>query len=194
MFLLRRPSPERLGEVLAGLEGASATYDEVGATKPAEGAEADALPAGYHHVRVSGPVGEGPGAFEAAVAGVRGWRMHRGQGFDVLPADPPIAPGTTVLSVVRLPGAYVLAGCRIAWVVDEPDRFGFGYGTLPVHPARGEEAFVVARGPDGRVLLHVTAFSAPRHPLMRLGAPVARRQQERAAHGYVDALRAAVAG
>ena len=39
--------------------------------------------------------------------------------------------------------------CRIVWVVDEPDAFGFGYGTLRGHPDEGEESFVVRGGPGG---------------------------------------------
>jgi uncharacterized protein (UPF0548 family) len=87
----------------------------------------------------------------------------------------------------------VLFACRIVWAVDEPDRFGFAYGTLPLHPARGEESFVVDRDAMGTTTLTITAFSSPRHPLVRLGAPVARRQQAQATQGYLDALQAHVA-
>jgi uncharacterized protein (UPF0548 family) len=72
--------------------------------------------------------------------------------------------------------------------VDDPGRFGFAYGTLAVHPARGEEAFVVERTPEGGVRAQVVAFSRPHHPLVRLGGPVARRQQARATEGYLDAI------
>jgi uncharacterized protein (UPF0548 family) len=79
------------------------------------------------------------------------------------------------------------------WVVDDGDRFGFGYGTLPVHPESGEEAFVAERAPGGEVRLTIVAFSRARHPLTRLGGPVARRQQARFTDGYLDALRRHVA-
>lgn len=190
MFLLGRPSPARLAGVLAGAGGAPLTYDEVGATKPGE-----ALPPGYHHVHARRDLGEGDAAFRAAVDGIRTWQLHRGQGFLVVPDGPPIAAGAVVVSAIPLPvpGVHVVAACRIVWTVDEADRFGFGYGTLPAHPARGEEAFVVERGEGGRVALAITAFSTPRHPLVRLGAPVARLQQARATRGYLDALQAHVA-
>jgi uncharacterized protein (UPF0548 family) len=65
-----------------------------------------------------------------------------------------------------------------------------------IHPESGEEAFVVERGdPDGAagaVRLVITAFSRPRHPLVRLAGPMARRQQARATEGYLDALAAHV--
>ena len=81
------------------------------------------------------------------------------------------------------------SACRVVWVVDDGDRFGFGYGTLPVHPESGEEAFVAERAPGGEVRLSIVAFSRARSVLTRLGGPVARRQQERFTDGYVDALR-----
>jgi uncharacterized protein (UPF0548 family) len=187
LFLVRRPSDGKLAQILVELGDAPFTYDEVGAT-----AHPDDLPAGYHHVRVTCVVGHGDAAFAAAVGGIRGWRLHRRQGFRVMPADPPVEVGTSVAVDVPLVAVHVIATCRIAWVVDEPDRFGFGYGTLPVHPESGEEAFVVerdaARNGGGEVRLAITAFSRPRHPLVRMAGPVARRQQARATQGYVDAL------
>ena len=38
--------------------------------------------------------------------------------------------------------------CRVVYVVDEPDRRGFAYGTLPGHPESGEELFLVRYDPD----------------------------------------------
>jgi len=195
MFVVRRPSPDRLGRLLADVRGAALTYDEVGAT---EGAQAGGdLPSGYHHQRVSAVLGTGDAVFARAAEGVRRWRLHRGQGFTVHhdgPGDPPVAVGTEVLVDAPLaPVLHVLAACRVVWVADRPDRFGFGYGTLPVHPESGEEAFVVDRDDHGEVAVTVTAFSRPHHPLTRLGGPVARWQQARATRGYVDALRSYVA-
>jgi uncharacterized protein (UPF0548 family) len=184
VFVLGRPSDEKLVQVLDRVRGTPLTYGEVCAT-----AQPDALPAGYHHVRANRVLGSGDAAFAAACDGIRTWQLHRGQGFRVVPADPPIEVGTEVLTDVPLAGpVHVLAACRVVRVVDEPDRFGFAYGTLRVHPASGEEAFVVERAPSGEVEAVIVAFSRPRHPLMRLGAPIARRQQEMATDGYLDAL------
>jgi uncharacterized protein (UPF0548 family) len=189
MFLLRRPSVDRLGQILADVDDEPFTYDEVGAT------QGDELPPGYHHVRQQRDLGEGEAVFAAAADGLRAWQLHRRQGFLVVPAEPPIEAGTVVVSAAPLPvpGVHAVFACRIVWAVDEPDRFGFAYGTLPVHPARGEESFVVERDTGGRTTLTITAFSAPRHPLMRLGGPIARRQQAAATRGYLDALQAHVA-
>ncbi len=184
MFVIGRPSDERLVQVLYGVRGTPLTYDEVGATIGPDG-----LPSGYHHVRAERDLGPGDDVYAAAVEGIRRWQLHRRQGFRVAPADPPIEVGSEVITDLALAGPiHVLAACRIVGVVDEPDRYGFAYGTLQVHPASGEEAFVVERTASGGVRGVVTAFSRPRHPLVRLGGPVARRQQARATEGYLDAL------
>jgi uncharacterized protein (UPF0548 family) len=188
MFLVRPPSDDRLARVLADMAGADLTYPEVGAT-----ADPDALPAGYHHVRMETVVGEGDADFAAAADGIRTWRLHRGQGIRVAPAEPPLAPGTDVVLDVPSFGLHVVAACRVVWVVDDGDRFGFGYGTLPVHPASGEEAFVIDRAPGGEVRLSIVAFSRPHELLARLGSPVMRRQQLGATERYLEALRRHVA-
>ncbi|MGH9262513.1 MAG: DUF1990 family protein [Acidimicrobiales bacterium] len=184
MFVLGRPSDDKLAQVLDRVRGTPLTYGEVGAT-----VDTEALPPGYHHVRATRVLGSGDAVFAAACDGIRTWQLHRGQGFRVVPADPPIEVGTEVVTDVPLAGpVHVLAACRVVRVVDEPHRFGFAYGTLRVHPASGEEAFVIERAPSGEVEAVIVAFSRPRHPLMRLGWPIARRQQDLATHGYLDAL------
>ena len=50
------------------------------------------------------------------------------------------------------------APCEVVWVRrpvpgDGPQSAGFGYGTLPGHPVRGEEAFEVEIDAQGRVYL-----------------------------------------
>lgn len=199
VFVLGRPSDEKLAQVLDRVRGAPVTYGEVGAT--IDSPPGASLPADYHHARALQPLGHGDDAFAAACAGIREWRLHRGQGFRVVtadppadpPTDPPIAVGTEVVVDAPIAGpVHVLAACRIVAVVNEVDRFGFAYGTLPVHPESGEEAFLVERTDGGEVRAVVTAFSRPRHPLVRLGGPIARRQQARATQGYLDALAAHV--
>ncbi|MFW8745009.1 DUF1990 family protein, partial [Mesorhizobium japonicum] len=66
---------------------------------------------------------------------------------------------------------------RVVYVVDEPDRRGFAYGTLPGHPERGEEAFVVERTADGSVWLVIRAFSRPANLFVWIAAPIARLLQ-----------------
>lgn len=162
------------------------TYQAVGAT-----AGPDEVP-GYRHDRWDVDLGPDDGArFERSVKAVREWAPQRGAGMRIFP-DQPVAPGLTFMLAVPLPVGFAVAGARVVYVIDEPDCAGFAYGTLPEHPEEGEEAFLIRRH-DGRVRFEVTAFSRPRHPLARLGAPVARLLQVRATNAYLRAMRAASA-
>jgi uncharacterized protein (UPF0548 family) len=107
----------------------------------------------------------------------------------VVPADAPITEGTTVAVLTSLGPLHVLSACRIIRVVDEPDRFGFAYGTLPSHPEEGEEHFVVTRAPDGGVRFEVVAFSRHHDLLTKLGGPIPRRFQARATQQYLEGMR-----
>jgi uncharacterized protein (UPF0548 family) len=64
-------------------------------------------------------------------------------------------------------------------VIDEKNRFGFAYGTLPGHAECGEEIFMVERHEDDSVHYVIKAFSRPRLWLARLGYPIARAQQRK---------------
>jgi uncharacterized protein (UPF0548 family) len=74
------------------------------------------------------------------------------------------------------------------YVIDEPNRKGFAYGTLPGHPESGEEAFVVERGDDGTVGLDVRAFSRPCSNLAKLAGPLGQLAQRRMTDRYVRSL------
>jgi uncharacterized protein (UPF0548 family) len=190
VFALGRPSPDRLARTLADVRGTPLTYPDVGLTADLGADAAGAtVPDGYRTVQAVRTIGSGDADFAAARDGIRTWQLHRRQGFTVAPSMPPLASGTEVVTAVPLAGpVHVLAACRIVWTVDEPGRFGFAYGTLSVHPACGEEAFVVERTAEGEVRARVVAFSRPHHLLVRLGGPVVRRQQARATEGYLDAI------
>lgn len=153
----------------------SLTYAEVGATRDPD------LPAGYHHVDRDTVIGSGRDAFERAAAALSGWGMHTAAGLKVVSSD-----GDDVelrwLGLVRIP-------CRVVYRVNEPDRRGFAYGTLPGHPESGEEAFVVTLAPSGEVRFRIRAFSRPGSPLARLAGPVGRLGQRFVTGRYIDALR-----
>lgn len=104
-------------------------------------------------------------------------------------ADGPPTVGLVVAMSAPLPLGFIDVTCRVVSVVDEPNRFGFGfgYGTLPIHPGQGEESFTVERDDDGEVTFRIVAVSRPRHPLTRLCPPVARRLQRAAIERYLDA-------
>jgi len=176
--LLRRATLEQLAD-------APFTYAEVGATRDGD------LPAGYDHVRREHVVGAGRADFDRAAAAVFRWTAQRGAGLRVRADGPASRPGTVVLMTAGLRRLGLDVPCRVVWVVDEPDRRGFGYGTLPGHPESGEESFVVSLRPDGEVVYELRAFSRLATPLARLGGPVAHRVQTLALDRYVTAIRRA---
>jgi len=167
---------------LAQLADAPFTYAEVGGTRDG------ALPAGYDHVERFHVVGSGRGDFDRAAAAVFRWSAQRGAGLRVQADGPASTPGTVVLMTAGLRRLGLDIPCRVVWVVDSPDRRGFGYGTLPGHPESGEESFDVSLEPDGDVVYTLRAFSRLASPLARLGSPVARRVQTLALDRYVAAI------
>lgn len=156
------------------------TYPEVGATRD------DPMPAGYAHVVREVRLGEGRATFDRAVDALFGWRMHRAAGLRVTGVHGPAAEGVVV--VPRFLGLLPIP-CRVVYTVDDPERRGFAYGTLPGHPERGEEAFLVRIAPGGEVRFQIRAFSRPASLLVRLGGPVATLVQRYATGRYLKAMR-----
>jgi uncharacterized protein (UPF0548 family) len=183
-FSLRRPTDRALASLVASQADAAVTYAEVGATR-------GNLPPGYRHDRWTADLGRyQPDAFERAAEVIRTWGVQRGAGLHVYPGSP-VRDAATFALVVPLPIGYVTAAGRVVYLIEEPGRSGFAYGTLPWHPERGEEAFVVLRL-DDRIRFEISAFSRPRHPLARIGFPVTRLLQRRATSAYLDAMRRAL--
>jgi uncharacterized protein (UPF0548 family) len=92
-------------------------------------------------------------------------------------AAPEAEPGVAVTVGLGVGPLRLNAPCRVVWTLREPDRMGFAYGTLPGHPACGEEAFLVERLPDDSVWLTVTAFSRQVRWYTRAGGPLTRAAQ-----------------
>jgi uncharacterized protein (UPF0548 family) len=163
---------------LSDLADLPLTYSDGGAT-------ASTLPAGYHHVQKSAVIGRGRQRFEeAAAAGMR-WGMLRGAGVKVRATTALAAVGSEV--IVHL--GPVQAPCRVVYVVEEPDRGGFAYGTLPGHPESGEELFLVRYDPATEdVFAEVTAFSRHATWWSRLASPVTSLVQRVVTTRYLKAL------
>lgn len=182
-----RVSRSTLRRIASEAERFEPTYDDVGAT-----VYADALPAGFRHDRYELELPARTGGFAVAVQGLRRWAPHLGAGLTVEPDRlPPV--GSTVAVAAPVGPLTVIAVCRVVAIVDDPDRFGFAYGTLPGHPERGEEAFIVEQA-EGRLVFRIVAFSKPAEMFARLGGPGTRRIQQatttRYLHGLADFISA----
>ncbi len=170
---LLRPDAARVRRFLDGQRARPLTYDAVGAT---DGGDA---PAGFVLDHNRQRLGRGEAVFARAREDVRRWRMFPVPWTAIEPAGAPIAAGEVVAVHVRTLGVWWLNAARIVYVIDEPRRFGFAYGTLPGHAERGEERFLVEWQDDDEVWYDLRAFSRPRHWAARLGRPIARAFQRR---------------
>ncbi|MBB4854438.1 uncharacterized protein (UPF0548 family) [Mycobacteroides chelonae] len=154
------------------------TYSEIGAT-------AGELPAKYHHVRESRQIGTGKARLEEAAASLMRFGIQRGIGLRVLTSAPAAAEGVNV--AMRLWPFWAL--CRVVYLVDEPNRRGFAYGTLQGHPETGEEAFIVRFDPANDVVsVEITAFSKPSFWWGRVGNLAVKQLQRAVTHRYLRAV------
>ena len=172
-LLLRHPS-------LAELADLDVTYPEVGAT-------AGDLPAGYRHVVRRAALGSGRDVFDWCAISLMTWGLHRASGIDVRASHSPVQVGAVVSQLVGVTGLGLVAPCKVVYVVDEADRRGFAYGTLPGHPESGEESFVVSILDDESVALDMRSFSRPGNVISRIGEPVSHWVQDKMTDRYVAA-------
>jgi uncharacterized protein (UPF0548 family) len=186
MLLLRKPSDQQLQAFLATQQGAPFSYPGVGAT------QSQPL-AGYAVDHNRAKLGEGQATFERAVAAVRRWEMFNFGWMQLCWPAAPIEPGATVVVLAALLGLWSVNACRIVYTIDDDAgparRFGFAYGTLPVHEGRGEERFLVEWDRDNNsVCYDILAFSQPNQLLTRLGYPAMRMLQKRFARDSKRAM------
>ncbi|GAA2322553.1 DUF1990 domain-containing protein [Streptomyces kunmingensis] len=163
----------------------SLTYPEATGSTLAGGE----LPPGYAHLDRRVRLGSGPECFERAGSAVLAWGAQRGAGLRVTPGDD-VRDGADVelrLLWLRIP-------CRVVAVVRDSTRIGFAYGTLPGHPERGEEAFLVTRDADDSVWFRIRAFSRPGRWYTRLAGPAGRVVQLWATRRYLRAVARTVGG
>lgn len=175
---------------MKGVSDSSVSDDGTGAfTYPDVGATASEPPPGYHRFTRRRRLGRGRPLFDRAGAEVVAYRMLEGAGVLHSASSSVAAPGTRVVVRLGVGPAAISAACRVVYVVDEPDRRGFAYGTLPGHPVSGEELFAVEYDPaDESVHAVVTAFSRPVAWYLRLAGPLSRLVQRRMADRYLAAL------
>jgi uncharacterized protein (UPF0548 family) len=184
---VRQPSARQLEKLRISLAGQAVTYREVGATGRAP------RPAGYRHDRRTIGLGQGTGAWTRARQALIEWKAHEGAGVAATPDTAPLRAGTVLTATTRIGPFWIIAPCRIVYVTDTPDRFGFAYGTLPGHPEEGDEAFHVLRNDEGTVRFEIVAFSKPAELLARLGGPVSRVIQQQTTPRYLDGVKRFVA-
>jgi uncharacterized protein (UPF0548 family) len=163
----------------ATLEAAPFTYTEVGAT-------ATGAPPGYHAYsrsrRVYGI------DVQAATDRLFTWKIHEAAGLTVATSSAQVADGVVARTSLGIGRLRLQAPCRVVYLIEEPGRTGFAYGTLPGHPESGEQLFLLEQADDGSLTFSITAFSKAATALARAGGPITRWVQDRMASRYLAAL------
>jgi uncharacterized protein (UPF0548 family) len=164
---------------LAVLGGQTVTYPQVGATR-------GQLPPGYGLIVRSRPLASGTD-WQSASDRLFAWQVHRAAGLQVTASNPTVVVDAIVVLAIGIGRLQFQAPCRVIYVVDEPDRRGFAYGTLPGHPESGEECFLFDKDERGVERFTITAFSRPATRLAKLGAPISRQVQSMVTNRYLHA-------
>jgi uncharacterized protein (UPF0548 family) len=138
------------------------------------------VPPGYAMDRARCEIGRGPEAFAAARAALGRWEQFNLGWVRVANPEAKIETGEMVAVQAHGLGLWSINVSRILYVIDEPARFGFAYGTTELHVERGEERFLLEIDQDsGAVFYDLLAVSQPAHWLARLGFPYTRSRQRR---------------
>jgi uncharacterized protein (UPF0548 family) len=153
------------------------------------------------------PIGAGQLRWEHAGKEILSWGLQRRAGYSVVPlshphnagdepaphgksaaAIPPVEPGTAVQLRRRLGPLPIKMPIRVVYVLDEPHRKGFAFGTLAGHPVSGEVAFIIERSPDDSVWFTLRSLSGPGKGLWWIAYPVVLLLRRRFQDSYLQAL------
>ena len=167
MISLSKPSTTQLDHYLKKSNLLSFSYLQVGATQ-------SNFPKGYDHDFNEIALGRGEAVWKSAKQAIREWKMFPGGWAFIHSDETPIEKDEVVAMSVSVMGIWWKNSCRIVYTFDEPNRFGFAYGTLNNHFEQGEEIFMVERDEAGLVSYKIQAFSKPRLWLVKLAYPLAR--------------------
>ncbi|MDQ0770739.1 uncharacterized protein (UPF0548 family) [Pseudarthrobacter defluvii] len=167
-------------------------YPGVGST------EQGTAPEGYGHVLEEARLGTGLDVYRRVADGILGWELQRRAGLSVKADSPRAVPGAHVVSGFGVGPFRLPAPCQVVWVHEPaaggvPQSAGFGYGTLPGHPARGEESFEVEINSRGEVWLRIRAFSRPANWFYAAGGLVTRAAQRYVTSRYIEGARSLAA-
>lgn len=162
------------------------SYQEVGLTQNAT------RPTGYFLDSTHVTIGKGQDVFTCAREAFRKWAMHSSPVLHLKPSGVKLEVGSSVCLQVGMAGIFLLSACQVVYLIDQPQSFGFGYGTLRDHPARGEERFLIEHQENDDVVLSLFAFSKPSSWLYWLGLPVTRLMQAFFTRTYIQNMKRAV--
>lgn len=173
MISFRLPSKELIKFFLETQSILACTYDAEGQTKT------NATIPKYDNDFIKLKIGKGEADFVKAKTAIQNWQMFPKSWTRILPANAPIKKNVTIAMNAHFACLWWRNACKIVYVIDEPNQYGFAYGTLPGHIESGEELFLVSKDNIGNVYYEIKAFSKPRHWLSKIGYPLVRLLQAR---------------
>jgi uncharacterized protein (UPF0548 family) len=144
-------------------------------------------------------VGEGMAAYRRVAEGTLTWQLQKRAGLTVRAESDVVVPGARVVSGFGVGPFRIHAPCEVVWVRPPvpggaPQSAGFGYGTLPGHPVRGEEAFEVSIDASGRVIIRITAFGVPANWFYAAGGALTERARRHITSRYIRSAQELAAG
>jgi len=169
---LHRPSVKLLHKANASHQQLRLSYSEIGLSTGKN------FPNGYDHDHNQIIIGEGRATFKKARSIIQLYG-HFPSSWAFVHAKSIPEPNLSVAVIFYQLGLWWINGARIIQIIDEPNYYGFSYGTLANHVEVGEELFFTELQPDGAVIYGIHAYSQPRFWGARLFKPYARSQQRR---------------
>lgn len=177
-----RPNKEQLVAFLATLSTQQLGYGE---QKKVKG---NIYPEGYDHDRNEALIGQGREAFLNAKSAIQNFH-HFPQKWAFAVADGAPTIGQNVGVFFYQFFCWWWNGSRVMEIFDEPDYYGFSYGTLKNHVELGEELFYTRINSKGEVFYGIHAYSKPRFWGARLLKPYARSQQARFVRDSIQTMK-----
>lgn len=172
MFLLRRPSDERVARSFDWGATAPFNYDPGSATL-------EHPPPGYFQNDTRVVLGAGERCWRHANEALRGWQVTRLVWCDFLSQQDEPRRGQTLVARITHMGFWSLQMSRIIDVQHEPRHYSFTIRTLKGHDKQGEERFELEWRPNGEVRFRICSYSRPAHLAGWLGLPYVRHLQRR---------------
>lgn len=183
---LSRPNPTEVQAYLPSLDTLVFSYEAVGKVTALD------FPVGYDHDRNEALIGQGKEAFTIAKSAIQSYG-HFPSRWAFAQANGLPYPGQDVGVFFHQFGLWWWNGSRVVEVIDEPNYYGFSYGTLANHVEKGEEIFYTRMDETERVFYGIHAFSWPRFWGARMLKYYARVQQARFVRDSIRQMKTLVA-
>lgn len=181
------PNQVTLDQFLSNMQQTPFSYEEIGSTRidkhsgitKAQTPKINETLKGYTIDYNHAYIGEGEKVWEQAILALKHWKHFPPSFTKIYCTATSIKKGTIVAVMIKILGVWWRNSAKIVYVIDEPNRFGFAYGTLLEHAEQGEEAFWIEKDFDGKISYHLRAFSKPKFWAARLAYPLTRHYQRK---------------